>query len=53
MEFLLSVVTLKELIPLLAILSGVFVISTKNAIISVFNLIVLYIFQHLYLLMHL
>jgi hypothetical protein len=41
--------SLKYLLTLLAIISGVFVISTKNAIISVFNLIVLYILVAFYL----
>lgn len=41
--------TLNGLLPLLAIIAGVFVISTKNAIISVFNLIVLYILVAFYL----
>jgi NADH-ubiquinone oxidoreductase chain 6 len=43
------IVTLKALLPLLAIIAGIFVISTKNAIISVFNLIVLYILVAFYL----
>jgi NADH:ubiquinone oxidoreductase subunit 6 (subunit J) len=42
-------VTLNSLLPLLAILAGIFVITTKNAIISVFNLIVLYILVSFYL----
>jgi len=37
------------MLPLLAIIAGVFVITTKNAIISVFNLIVLYILVSFYL----
>ena len=41
--------TLKGLLPLLAIIAGILVISTKNAIISVFNLIVLYILVAFYL----
>jgi group II intron reverse transcriptase/maturase len=41
--------SLKYLLTLLAIISGIFVISTKNAIISVFNLIVLYILVAFYL----
>ena len=49
MEFLLSIATLNSLLPLLAILAGIFVITTKNAIISVFNLIVLYILVSFYL----
>ena len=40
---------MKGLLPLLAIIAGIFVISTKNAIISVFNLIVLYILVAFYL----
>jgi len=36
-------------LPLLSIIAGVFVITTKNAIISVFNLIVLYILVAFYL----
>lgn len=39
----------KNLLPLLAIIAGIFVISTKNPIISVFNLIVLYILVAFYL----
>jgi hypothetical protein len=42
-------VTLNGLLPLLAIIAGIFVITTKNAIISVFNLIVLYILVSFYL----
>jgi NADH:ubiquinone oxidoreductase subunit 6 (subunit J) len=49
MELLLPMMTLKGLLPLLAIMAGVFVITTKNAIISVFNLIVLYILVAFYL----
>jgi NADH-ubiquinone oxidoreductase chain 6 len=49
MELLLHVATLNSLLPLLAIISGIFVITTKNAIISVFNLIVLYILVSFYL----
>src|ERR1700694_6278236 len=41
--------SLKYFLTLLAIVSGVFVIATKNAIISVFNLIVLYIIVAFYL----
>jgi NADH:ubiquinone oxidoreductase subunit 6 (subunit J)/NADH:ubiquinone oxidoreductase subunit 3 (subunit A) len=48
-ELLLSMATLNGLLPLLAILAGIFVITTKNAIISVFNLIVLYILVSFYL----
>ena len=42
-------ISLKGLLPLLSIIAGVFVITTKNAIISVFNLIVLYILVAFYL----
>lgn len=49
MEFLLHTATLNNLLPLLAIIVGIFVITTKNAIISVFNLIVLYILVSFYL----
>jgi NADH:ubiquinone oxidoreductase subunit 6 (subunit J)/NADH:ubiquinone oxidoreductase subunit 3 (subunit A) len=49
MELLFSISTLKGLLPILAIIAGIFVISTKNAIISVFNLIVLYILVAFYL----
>ena len=49
MELLFPIATLKSLLPLLAIISGIFVIWTKNAIISVFNLIVLYILVAFYL----
>jgi NADH:ubiquinone oxidoreductase subunit 6 (subunit J)/NADH:ubiquinone oxidoreductase subunit 3 (subunit A) len=48
-ELLFPIATLKSLLPLLAIISGIFVIWTKNAIISVFNLIVLYILVAFYL----
>jgi NADH:ubiquinone oxidoreductase subunit 6 (subunit J)/NADH:ubiquinone oxidoreductase subunit 3 (subunit A) len=48
-ELLLHITTLNGLLPLLAIIAGIFVISTKNAIISVFNLIVLYILVAFYL----
>jgi NADH:ubiquinone oxidoreductase subunit 6 (subunit J)/NADH:ubiquinone oxidoreductase subunit 3 (subunit A) len=41
--------TLKSLLPLFAVIAGIFVITTKNAIISVFNLIVLYILVAFYL----
>ena len=41
--------SLKYIITSLAIISAIFVISTKNAIISVFNLIVLYILVAFYL----
>jgi NADH:ubiquinone oxidoreductase subunit 3 (subunit A)/NADH:ubiquinone oxidoreductase subunit 6 (subunit J) len=49
MELLFPIATLKSLLPLLAIIAGIFVISTKNAIISVFNLIVLYVLVAFYL----
>src|SRR5436190_3972961 len=49
MDLFLPMVTLKGLLPLLAIIAGIFVITTKNAIISVFNLIVLYILVAFYL----
>jgi NADH:ubiquinone oxidoreductase subunit 6 (subunit J) len=49
MELLFSIAILKSLLPLFAIITGIFVISTKNAIISVFNLIVLYILVAFYL----
>jgi len=49
MELLLPVITLKGLLPLLAVIAAIFVITTKNAIISVFNLIVLYILVAFYL----
>jgi NADH-ubiquinone oxidoreductase chain 6 len=49
MELLFPMATLKSLLPILAIIAGIFVISTKNAIISVFNLIVLYILVAFYL----
>lgn len=49
MELLLPITTLKGFLPLLAILAAIFVISTKNAIISVFNLIILYILVAFYL----
>lgn len=49
MELLFPIATLKSILPLLAIISGIFVIWTKNAIISVFNLIVLYILVAFYL----
>jgi NADH:ubiquinone oxidoreductase subunit 6 (subunit J) len=49
MELLFPLGALKGLLPLLAIIAGIFVISTKNAIISVFNLIVLYILVAFYL----
>lgn len=49
MKFLLPVEIIKTLLPILAIIAGIFVISTKNPIISVFNLIVLYILVAFYL----
>src|SRR5271169_4413551 len=49
MELFLPIGVLKILLPLLAIIAAVFVITTKNAIISVFNLIVLYILVAFYL----
>src|SRR5277367_105597 len=49
MELFLPIGVLKILLPLLAIIAAVFVISTKNAIISIFNLIVLYILVAFYL----
>lgn len=49
MVLLFPMITLKSLLPLLAIVAAVFVITTKNAIISVFNLVVLYILVAFYL----
>lgn len=49
MELFLPIGVLKMILPILAITAGVFVITTKNAIISVFNLIVLYILVAFYL----
>jgi NADH-ubiquinone oxidoreductase chain 6 len=49
MDLLLPVNIIKTLLPILAIIAGIFVISTKNPIISVFNLIVLYILVAFYL----
>src|SRR5271168_732528 len=49
MEIFLPIGVLKIILPLLAIIAGVFVITNKNAIISVFNLIVLYILVAFYL----
>lgn len=49
LELFFSFPTLKGLIMILAIIAGIFVITTKNAIISVFNLIVLYILVAFYL----
>ena len=47
--FFTSFFEIKYLITILAILAGLLVISTKNPIISVFNLIVLYILVAFYL----
>lgn len=44
-----NIYDLKWVLSILAIISGIFVISTKNAVISVFNLIVLYILVAFYL----
>jgi NADH-ubiquinone oxidoreductase chain 6 len=49
MEIFLTTSALKALLTLLAVIAGVFVITTKNAIISVFNLIVLYLLVAFYL----
>ena len=49
MTLLFPTAVLNNLLPLLAAIAGIFVISTKNAIISVFNLIVLYILVAFYL----
>lgn len=49
LDLFFSFPTLKGLIMILAIIAGIFVIATKNAIISVFNLIVLYILVAFYL----
>lgn len=49
MELFLVTNTLKTFLTLFAIIAGTFVIITKNAIISVFNLIVLYILVAFYL----
>lgn len=49
MELFLVTNTLKTLLTFFAIIAGTFVIVTKNAIISVFNLIVLYILVAFYL----
>jgi NADH-ubiquinone oxidoreductase chain 6 len=49
MELVLPITAFKTLLPLLAILAGIFVITTQNAIISIFNLIVLYILVAFYL----
>jgi NADH:ubiquinone oxidoreductase subunit 6 (subunit J)/NADH:ubiquinone oxidoreductase subunit 3 (subunit A) len=49
LEVFTMLTSLKFVLTSLAIISGVFVIGTKNAIISVFNLIVLYILVAFYL----
>ncbi len=49
MELVLPITAFKTLLPILAILAGIFVITTQNAIISIFNLIVLYILVAFYL----
>ena len=49
LDLFFSYPTLKCLIMILAVIAGIFVITTKNAIISVFNLIVLYILVAFYL----
>jgi NADH:ubiquinone oxidoreductase subunit 6 (subunit J)/NADH:ubiquinone oxidoreductase subunit 3 (subunit A) len=49
MELFLPIGALNIILSLLAVIAGVFVITTKNAIISVFNLIVLYILVAFYL----
>ena len=49
MTLLFPTFVLNNFLPLLSIIAGVFVITTKNAIISVFNLIVLYILVAFYL----
>jgi NADH-ubiquinone oxidoreductase chain 6 len=49
LDLFFSFPTLKCLLMILAIIAGIFVIATKNAIISVFNLIVLYILVAFYL----
>jgi NADH:ubiquinone oxidoreductase subunit 6 (subunit J)/NADH:ubiquinone oxidoreductase subunit 3 (subunit A) len=49
MELFVSMINLKLFLSILAIIAGLFVITTKNAIISVFNLIVLYILVAFYL----
>ena len=46
---ILTITNFRYILALLAVIAGVFVISTKNAIISVFNLIVLYILVAFYL----
>jgi NADH-ubiquinone oxidoreductase chain 6 len=49
MEFFLPSTSLSTILPILAILSAIFVITTKNPIYSVLNLIVLYILVAFYL----
>jgi len=49
LDLFFSFPTLKSLLMILAVIAGIFVIATKNAIISVFNLIVLYILVAFYL----
>jgi len=49
MELMIINPTMKFLLVSLALIAGIFVIATKNAIISVFNLIVLYILVAFYL----
>lgn len=49
LDLFFSFPSMKGLIMILAIIAGIFVIATKNAIISVFNLIVLYILVAFYL----
>ena len=49
LDLFFSLPTLKCRLMFLAIIAGIFVIATKNAIISVFNLIVLYILVAFYL----
>jgi NADH-ubiquinone oxidoreductase chain 6 len=48
-ELLINISDLKLVLTFLAIISGILVISTRNAVISVFNLIVLYILVAFYL----
>ena len=49
MDIFLSYSSLKLLLTILAIIAGILVITSKNAIVSVFNLIVLYILVAFYL----
>jgi NADH-ubiquinone oxidoreductase chain 6 len=49
LEVFTMLASLKYVLTSLAILAGIFVIATKNAIISVFNLIVLYVLVAFYL----